>query len=680
MKRLFQQAGDVWLDAQIKSRLGLDPDDDWRNMLGEFLVPEAARVNINYWVANIDQWTAHVCGHLSALRMVALERLLAVEALLALHAGTPESAEPTEPMPAALAPSSVASDYARFPYGAERALQLRPGWWARFQRADGFLPGAARLAVAGGIVLAVLCVGSLSGESRLAIYNGLGLPVEVKLDGAAFTLQPYSSLVRDDAPQRRHHIVSRNEQGQLLEEFDTEEVGSFSGAVYNVGGAAVLVESTASYGSAAQVPPRILGAPRWSSTNADILFSRPPDKVSSNGSNTRSVLSGVSELEPAQQLALLDDGAERTRVIGWHARWDETLQPHTAEWLKLAANDPAHAGILAQRLKASPRDVVLLRAQQDLAGAERSAAVCAPYQASAAREPDNGDLKYIALRCPADSGERVRQILAARRTWPDNPWLAYAAAYARMESGDLAAMAAAIPELELVVKTLPPKAEDAAVLLARLQRYTGQSIDRAALIAAAPSLNNMLALELSPQDAELTRLVGIMQHGAEHAEGDSPALGYTLMARGELDAASKQTLSDDAQSLRLLRMLAGSDGVSNDVIRRALALPQDQGNDPAAYLVSLALAIKAGADTASYVDTGKVIFGVYQPKVMAFLEHVRRGGNLPAAEASLSAMPLSVRMYVYNAGIILLGDKAPPAWRIASQRLLFASERPYFHS
>ncbi|MFZ4876233.1 hypothetical protein ACL9RI_14215 [Janthinobacterium sp. Mn2066] len=618
-----------------------------------------------------------MCGHLSALRMVALERLLAVEALLALHAGTPEPTEPTEPMPAALAPSSVASDYVRFPYGAERPLQLRPGWWARFQRADGFLPGAARLALAGGIVLAVLCVGSLSGESRLAIYNGLGLPVEVKLDGATFTLQPYSSLVRDVAPQRRHHIVSRNEQGQLLEEFDTEEVGSFSGAVYNVGGAAVLVESTASYGSAAQVPPRILGAPRWSSTNADILFSRPPDKVSGNSSNTRSVLAGLGELEPEQQLALLTDAAERTRVIGWHARWDDTLQPHTADWLELAARDTAHAGILAQRLKASPRDVVLLRIQQDLAGPERSAAVCAPYQASAAREPDNGDLQYIALRCSQASPELSRQFLAASRTWPDNPWLAYVAAYTRLDSGDLVA---AIPELQLVVKKLPPKAEEAAVLLARLQRYTGQSIDLAALREVSPRLNTMLMLERSPEDAKMMRLTGMDAGEAWQADSESPLPGYSLMARGDLDAADKRTLGHDWQSAHLLRMLAGSDGASSDVIRRALALPQDQGSDPGTHLVSLALAMKTGADTAPYMDTGKVMLGIYQPKVMAFLEQLRRGANPATAEASLSAVPLAVRMYVYSAGIILLGDKAPPAWRIASRRMLFASERPYFHS
>jgi hypothetical protein len=36
------------------------------------------------------------------------------------------------------------------------------------------------------------------------------------------------------------------------------------------------------------------------------------------------------------------------------------------------------------------------------------------------------------------------------------------------------------------------------------------------------------------------------------------------------------------------------------------------------------------------------------------------------------------RVIPYSMGVVILGDAAPTAWRDGANRLLFASERPYF--
>ena len=61
-----------------------------------------------------------------------------------------------------------------------------------------------------------------------------------------------------------------------------------------------------------------------------------------------------------------------------------------------------------------------------------------------------------------------------------------------------------------------------------------------------------------------------------------------------------------------------------------------------------------------------------------FIDRVRRS-ELPAAEQALNIMPPYLRGQAYSIGVIVLGARAPAAWRRGAKRLLFASERPYFN-
>jgi hypothetical protein len=185
-------------------------------------------------------------------------------------------------------------DYALLPPGGERQRRTKLSWWARFQRADGLLPGFARLAAAGGIVAVVLGVGSMSSKATLTVYNGLAHQLDITIDGELLRIAPLDHH-QQDVVQRRLHIEARTMEGDLIEAFDSDALDTGSNAVYNVAGAAPLVEWTNTYGSAKAVPERRLNAPRWLQSHADVLFGKPPATISTkSGGGTRTVLEGLA--------------------------------------------------------------------------------------------------------------------------------------------------------------------------------------------------------------------------------------------------------------------------------------------------------------------------------------------------------------------------------------------------
>jgi hypothetical protein len=196
----------------------------------------------------------------------------------------------------------------------------------------------ARLLVAGAIVGAVLGFGSVAGTtSVLTVYNGLGVPVRVGAGKERVAVPPFSSNRIDVQLDETSTVEARTAAGELIEQFTPTLSGHAQRYVYNVAGASPLVEWTATYGPATASPPRFLGAPRWTTSSADVLFAAPPESVKSkSGGATRTVLTGLGERAPAEVLKVLGNEDERKRVIALHAKWDNPKAPHTKEWQGMA--------------------------------------------------------------------------------------------------------------------------------------------------------------------------------------------------------------------------------------------------------------------------------------------------------------------------------------------------------
>ncbi|AXA93642.1 M48 family metallopeptidase [Massilia sp. YMA4] len=178
LELVYRTASQLALDARLCRRLGAE--EGCRELLGEFLLPPAQPDNLGSWLPAVGHWVEHTLNRLSALRSAALEQLLVAEALVARHAR-----RGTVPQPAP-APTTVPAGYATLPPGAERPRRDKLDLWTRFLRADGWLPGGARLLVAASIVAVTLFAGLEQGTStapqgkRTDTLNAAGSVVLVK--------------------------------------------------------------------------------------------------------------------------------------------------------------------------------------------------------------------------------------------------------------------------------------------------------------------------------------------------------------------------------------------------------------------------------------------------------------------------------------------------------------------
>ncbi|MFO1338822.1 MAG: M48 family metallopeptidase [Burkholderiaceae bacterium] len=659
MERLHRQAGEVVLDAALQKRLGVST---WLEVLGDFSLPTASAANLGEWLKVVDGWVNQFTGALGRLRSAALDELLATEGRVAAKARgdviapTPSDAKEDTAAPAV---ARVPLDYPTLLQGQERELQAKLGWWARFQSADGVVPALARLVVAGGIVAGVLGFSGSVGDAELTVYNGLATPVTVRIDGGEeVRLAPRSSRQLSVRPDSRYRIETHGADDQLIEAFDAEAPGTYGHYVYNVAGAAALLEWTATYGR--QKPPadRPLGAPRWSESRADIFFAEPPRSVSSKGPTTRRVLAAQPG-GPGRMLSSVKDDEERRGMALAHARWDSTGDRHAAEWIYAAARMPGLAELLAQRLQRTPNDVLLLRAEQDTAGDGR-AAVCERHRARAEAAPEQSALRYVAARCIEDKSTRDQAFVDGHSRWPRDGWFAYAAAYTEAERGQ---WQAAITDLAFARQAVPALSEPSALDEARLRRFVDPASTQQlqALSRQSNALQVLLALEAGagPDAAEVP---------AEYAE----------LARGNLLAAERATAGQPERADRLRWLLAASDGAPAAWAERALGVTAPRGLDESTAFAAAGLAVRLGRDPAPYLaQAGLSDREGVRETMSRFVEALRRPGDTAAAERQLMQLPVPLRAQAACLGVVAWGPRAPKVWRLMAQRMLFAAERPY---
>jgi Zn-dependent protease with chaperone function len=643
---IYRGNGKVVLDPELMERLEIK--ESWQATLGEFTLPHASRENINDWLDASGNWVRHTSNWLAALRMAVLERLLRCETLVAAHM---RESTPVEPAPA---PCQVPEQYAVLLQGDERKLQTSLGWWARFLRAEGWLPGAARLVIAAAIVVGVLALGLQQGETSVLVFNGLGSTINVDVDGKAYTLPAGAHVLASATMEDKHAIRAHTPDGRLIESLEGDNLDGQ--AVYNIAAAAPLVQWTAYYGGKHKPEePQVLQPARWSATHADVLFTEPPQSVSSKSSQQRTVLQSFAVADPDNLLSMVSDAARRDTMLKAHARFDDLNGPYTYRWMWLA-HEAGHREILAERLQRAPDSVQLRRLEQDMA--KESPEVCAASRERAAARPDDGDLYYLALRCHGNGPPDVKALSEAMARWPRNYWLKNMMMLQLSEHGDLAGAASLAEQL---IGRLPYPVAEMELMLARLERYTKGRATRVALVTG---------------DTQLSWL-----HRAEQGlnEAGQPANSYADLNKGELLAAMYAVSDIPAMAPRMRRLVGASDGATASQVAAALDMPAGEGIDSSTVLTSAALALRQGRDAGPYFKEAQAVFGEALPRLANFLRLVK-AGRYAEAEQLLDGTQIELRGVAYSAGLVLAGAQAPAHWRKGARALLFAPERPYFRS
>lgn len=651
MAAIYRQARGVELGPEMVARLA---QPNWATMLGEFTLDEISRKQINPWLNAAGTWVNHLVQALTALRSAALEQLLESEAAIARALREGGGAEPAPPAP------SVPVKYAVIEPGRSRVRTLKLSWWKRFQNAQGIMPAMARLAVACLIVGAVIAAGWSIGTQTVDIYNGLARSVRVDIDGHSTTLAAFESGSLNIVPGDAHAVRSTDLDGHEIESFQVKG-RAYEHAVYNIASASPLLEWTAAYGPArGGLPRESLGNPRWTTTTADDVFTEPPHSVQTHGEGAiRRVLAAAGDAPPEQQLSLLNDVARRAALVDVHARWDGSHSLHLIAWLEQESHRPDNQKVLAERLTRDPLDVAALRARQDSAG-DRHAEVCAADRATAARQPDQADLAYLATRCIEDDDARNAAFAAGHRRWPDSAWFAYADGYTNAAQ---AHWSEALTEMMQAVKAEPLLRDDGVIAVARMQRMQADN----------PALNLGDLFHDSPQLEQLVHL--------EHEQSAVGLMGaYVALAHGDLGRAVQMAFRTPDEAY-LLRQAAASEGASPELVQQAMALPDDQGIGAHSIWSAIALNMREHGRSDAFAgilakarSTPAAARGI--DDMLAFLQ-LAREGKVGQAEAKLNGVAPEVRGEAYAAGVVLLGRKAPQAWRTGARCLLFAAERPF---
>lgn len=650
LKEVFDHREQLQLDSTLLQRMEVT---SWTESLQEFKLNPPVKDNINEWMKVVDGWTDAACVALAKLRGVALEQLLSSEAQVAQHFREGKSVD-------APAPAVVPATYATLVEGRERALQKQLGWWARFQNSIGFFPAAARLLVACGIVGSVLGFGGGIGVAGVTIYNGLAVPVQVRIGEIDSTVNAFDTTQIELAPNAHYAVQAKTLTGKVIENFDAAIDGNFSHHIYNVAGATALVESTTVYGNGTPHDDVLLGAPRWSQTTADHIFTDPPKEVRTKGGGaTRRVLEAGGDMSPQDMLLAVQNEAERSRVVNAHARWDGPHSKNILVWMGLAARTKEFPALLAARLQDDPLDLAALRYEQDAVPREARGPVCDRQRALTAAHPKDANMQYLAVRCIADETQRNEAFLTNFQQWPANGWAAYAAGYTMMEREHWNdAMAA----FDVARKNEPALARLVSVDLARMRRLT--SADGKANIS-----------DLAEGVAQVKAALAV-----ESGEGiaNSPLLAYTELSRGHLTKALEIAAARMPQyQNRVLRLAAASDGASAELAQKALALPGDDGIDPDTIWTAMGLALRDKADISHLRERLKE-FAPDQHEQLQQIVDLMRAGNTAQVDKSIGRLSVELRGQIYSMGVVMFGRNAPTAWREGAKRILFATERPYF--
>jgi hypothetical protein len=615
-------------------------------------LPAPTPQNIGNWLNVVHGWVNSICASLSQLRVASLEQLLVTEDQVA-HAA--QSGQ----MPASAPPCSLTPrEYRLLLPGNERPRQSEADWWERFLIASGAWPAAARVLAAASIVGLVVWIGMSVGGATVYAYNGLALPVHAQFGNRIYKLAPYAHESIDIGTVDRVHVRTWAPNGALIEEFDSSSPGNGARNVYNVGGASPLLSWVAAYGTDKPSTPSVLGSARWSSTQADFVFTDPPRSVSSSTNHAmRSVLSALGG-SPQRMLGALSDPAQQRDLIEVHARWDAGDAAYTAEWLQLASTLPTFADIVRARLARDPLDVHNLRLEQDAAPGSAHQTACNRQRQMAQVTPNDSNLQYLVARCIDDVTEQNQRFRELQKQWPHNPWLTLGAAYA--EAGD-AHWREADKLFGQVMAALPELREGLIVEESRISRVLRD--DERAYVT----------------DSQQSDILQVLKTIEAQPPPDGGEIGaYASLARGNIEAALRDRTLAPANRAHLLRLAAASEGASKSVIDEALTLPPALGLDDDTLIPTLIIDEKSGQDSVSATERQSAVNIPHQAQIVRAYELVRSHALPSAVDAAVSGMAPTDRGHIYAAAALLWGQQCPPQWRRLARELLFATERPFF--
>lgn len=300
------------------SRLALPAELEARDGLAPAVEPPPGGLDPDSWINVWEPLAVNLFSVLETLRDQALSRLIKMEESL-------EAAAAPDEAPVPVFQAEAEDDYpALKPEPPPREMSR--------STAEALGAGFGRSAAALAVMALLLWQGQTVGHSRVVVYNGLGLEVTVAAGGRSLRLEPFGHGFFKLPPNRVYEVTASAADGRPLESFKQRLAPRPAVEVYNIAGAAPLMEWRSPPGGEAG---RFLGRPRWLLTEAEVLFRQPPP-----GRAGKLVLSGYGDVSPAEMLDSFESRAVRDELIRLHATWDAPDSPWFRDWQALLSGAP----------------------------------------------------------------------------------------------------------------------------------------------------------------------------------------------------------------------------------------------------------------------------------------------------------------------------------------------------
>ena len=658
LRRTFNNAKAIRLNQELLSKMKIVT---YSELYEEFKLGAPHEDNMNEWVNACFGWVAAANDALYKLRNAALEELLLAEdkikttflngETIAQHA--PKGIETPE-------------NFNRLLPGTGRSIQHKLGWWDRFSVGDGLVPTIAKFAVAAALIIGALIVGRYSQESDMYIYNGLSIPVKVIIDGQQLNIPEHDHIKYEVNYGTTYELETTTGYGDLIERISTDFDDPSDKYIYNIAQSGIFIKEDVQYGtrlyggSSGANNTTFLGAKRWIAVEADYVLEDPPNSITASSSShggSRTVIWGHSNVEPQRLLSTVEDGEEVSALIRNHALWDAANSDYILQWMQLLQGVNNGTDILKQRLARNEDEIESLRGLQNLADSATRKDLCENYKKLSAQNPHDEDYYYLACRCIDDEQAKNEAFIRGYEQWKNNTWLAYASGYclAELERWEEAyeAYKIAANGHKGLAKAIAEDAERVYRVIAEQPNITRKGILYNEDVAYYAEL-------------ESGKLEGI---------DEMPDRAYYYMNKGKLDKAYKTVKGNVSYEPSILRLLAASSGVSQEITEKYEGLAFEAGLNFNTIWASLGLAIRQHKEYEPFLAQLEQ-YNVSKQRIVNFIEFIKKK-QFKEAESLIKNLDFRYKAHYYDLGAVILENKVPNRWKKYRKALLYITERPF---
>ena len=147
------------------------------------------------------------------------------------------------------------------------------------------------------------------------------------------------------------------------------------------------------------------------------------------------------------------------------------------------------------------------------------------------------------------------------------------------------------------------------------------------------------------------------------------------LGKGDLEQTMATRMLSPEERTSFRRLVAASDGARDAVRDPSFTLEPGEGIDWRTAWPTIALYLREGRDPAAIV--GALPDSLRDEGVLTALRSPELRKNPALLDQAVDGIDIRLRGSARVAGIVLLGKKAPAAWRKEAKGLLLGSERPY---